>query len=246
MVPLVDSIPSRRPPVAMWLLILLNGAVFAFELTLTPAQLERLFYLFGVVPARFMYPEWAAAVGLPIPTIWPLLTSMFLHGGWIHFIGNMWTLWIFGDNVEDRMGPARFLIFYLLCGIVSGLTHLLANPDSTVPALGASGAIAGVMGAYFVMFPYARVIVMVPMLFWPFFFDVSAYFYLGFWFLIQLCSGMLSLGADAGGGGIAWWAHIGGFASGVGLFWLFIAPSRARRAYQDDEWGFEQAWTRGW
>src|SRR3989440_10379724 len=133
---------------------------------------EQLFYIFGLVPARFTHPDWAAYVGFHVDSYWPILTHQFLHGGWLHIIANMWTLWIFGDNVEDRMGPLRFVIFYLICGTIAGLTHLLTNPDSTLPSVGASGAIAGVLGAYILLFPTARLIVMIPILFFPFFFEV--------------------------------------------------------------------------
>ena len=149
MLPIQDTIPRRNPPVATYVLLLINSLVFLFELTLPPAMLERLFYLFGMVPARYTHPAWALLVGFPVDDYWPFLTSMFLHGGWLHIISNMWTLWIFGDNVEDRMGPVRFVIFYMLCGVAAGVVHWFANPDSTIPAVGASGAIAGVIGRVF-------------------------------------------------------------------------------------------------
>ena len=149
MFPIKDSVPSRSTPVATRALILVNVIVFFFELGLPHQSVEQLFYLFGLVPARFTHPDWALAVGFPVDNFWPILTHQFLHGGWLHIVANMWTLWIFGDNVEDRMGPVRFTIFYLLCGTAAGLAHLYVNPDSTVPSVGASGAIAGVLGAYF-------------------------------------------------------------------------------------------------
>jgi membrane associated rhomboid family serine protease len=169
MIPIRDTVPSRSPPVAVYALIAVNVVVFAFELSLPDEELDRLFYLLGIVPARYTHPDWAQQVGFPADDYWPLLTSMFLHGGWAHILGNMWTLWIFGDNVEDRMGPARFTIFYLACGLVAGVVQWYTNPHSTVPTVGASGAIAGVMGAYFVLFPHARIVVMVPILFYPLF-----------------------------------------------------------------------------
>lgn len=134
--------------------------------------LQQFFHLFGIVPARFTHPDWALSVGFPLHDYWPFLTSMFLHGGWLHIIGNMWTLWIFSDNVEGRMGPVRFVIFYLLCGLAAGIVHCFTNPDSTIPTVGASGANAGAIGAYFFLFPNARVIVLVPILFFPFFFQM--------------------------------------------------------------------------
>src|SRR6202030_358116 len=188
MIPIQDSVPSRSVPVVTRALILINVLVFFFELMLPRESLEQLVYLFGLVPARFSHPDWAAAMGFPIDNYWPILTHQFLHGGWFHIIANMWTLWIFGDNVEDRMGSGRFAIFYLLCGCIAGLTHMLTNPDSTVPSVGASGAIAGVLGAYLLFFPTARLVVMLPILFFPFFFEVPAVLYLGFWFFSQLFS----------------------------------------------------------
>ena len=155
-------------------------------------------------------------------------------------LANMWTLWIFGDNVEDRMGPVRFTIFYLVCGSIAGLTQVLTNPDSTLPSLGASGAIAGVLGAYFLFYPTARLIVMFPIFFFPFFFEVPAVFYLAIWFFAQLFSGTLALAGPQQVGGIAWWAHIGGFVSGMLLCWLFVRGPR--RIMQPDEAGMEWAW----
>jgi membrane associated rhomboid family serine protease len=218
--------------------------VFVYELALPPAALERLVYLFGIVPARYTHSEWARWVGLPTDDYCPFLTSMFLHGGTAHLIANMWTLWIFGDNVEDRMGSTRFLIFYLTTGVVAGLVHWLTNPHSTIPTVGASGAIAGVLGAYFVLFPRSRIITFIPILFWPFFIEIPAVTYLFIWFFSQLLSGTLvGLGPDDVGG-IAWWAHVGGFAAGALLHPFFlIRSSRTQRSFDPDEYGIEGAWT---
>jgi membrane associated rhomboid family serine protease len=242
MIPIRDTIPRRNPPIVTWLLILVNGVVFFFELTMPPTVLEQFFHLFGIVPARYTHPDWAAWVGFPIDNYWPFLTSMFLHGGWLHIIGNMWALWIFGDNVEDRMGPFRFATFYVLCGTVAGVTHALTNPNSTMPTVGASGAIAGVMGAYFVLYPRARVIVLLPILFIPFFFEVPAVFYLGFWIFTQVFSGTLSLAAPGDVGGVAWWAHVGGFAAGAVLQFFFVRRARDERLPARDEYAAEGAW----
>jgi membrane associated rhomboid family serine protease len=239
MFPIRDSVPSRSVPVVTRALIFVNVLVFFFELTLPNQSIDTLFYLFGIVPARFTHPDWATYVGFPMDNYWPLLTHQFLHGGWFHIIANMWTLWIFCDNVEDRMGPLRFAIFYLLCGVIAGFTHLLTNPDSTVPSVGASGAIAGVLGAYLLFFPTARLVVMFPILFFPFFFEVPAVFYLGIWFFSQLFSGAAALAGPQQVGGIAWWAHIGGFLSGMLLCGLF---ARKHRAFQADEGALEWAW----
>ncbi|MFN4243389.1 MAG: rhomboid family intramembrane serine protease [Tepidisphaerales bacterium] len=245
MIPIRDTIPSRATPWMTWTLIALNAVCFALQLRLSPPELERVFYLLGVVPVRYTQPEWWAWAGLP-QSYWPLVTSMFLHGGWAHIIMNMWALWLFGDNVECRMGPARFLLFYLLCGVAAAVTHIYLNPSSTVPAVGASGAIAGVMGAYLLMFPRSQIIVLLPVLFIPFFFVVPAVLYLGMWFLLQLFSGTLSLAAPGNVGGIAWWAHVGGFVAGMLTFWAFLPPRRRRPKLPPhrDEWFVEDAWTR--
>jgi membrane associated rhomboid family serine protease len=221
MFPIRDTIPSRHLPIATWTLIALNLFFFFRELTLPPAAADQMMYLFGIVPARFTDPEWASEVGFP-STYLPFLTTMFLHGGWLHVIGNMWALWIFGDNVEDRMGPIRFVFFYLACGVAAGIIHVVTNPGSQVPAIGASGAIAGVMAAYFVLFPRARIVAMFLIVFWPVFFQVPAWVYLGVWFLIQFFSGTLASAAGVQAAGIAWWAHIGGFATGLLTFWAFL------------------------
>jgi membrane associated rhomboid family serine protease len=243
MFPIRDTVPSRRPPFVTWTLIAVNGLVFLFEQSLDPQTLDSLFYWFGLVPARYTHPAWAIRVGLPLDDYWPLLTSMFLHGGWLHLVGNMWTLWIFGDNVEERMGPLRFALFYLLTGLVAGLTHGLTNPSSTIPTVGASGAIAGVLGAYFVLFPRARIVAMFPVFFWPFFFELPAATYLVLWYLSQVLTGTLAGMLPARGGGVAWWAHAGGFAAGVLLHRLFLLPRRsAPRRLEPDEYGIEGAW----
>jgi membrane associated rhomboid family serine protease len=177
---------------------------------------------------------------------WPFLTCMFLHGGWAHILGNMWSLWIFGDNVEDVMGPWRFLAFYLLTGVAAGLTHYFLNAHSAVPTVGASGAIAGVLGAYFILFPRAQIVVLVPIFFFPFFFQLPAVTYLLFWFLSQLVGGAIAGLSSAQVSGIAFWAHVGGFVAGVVLHRLFMYPQRERpRRFGRDEVGIEGAWA-GW
>lgn len=214
-------------------------------MSLDPAALERLIYLFGLVPVRYSHPGSALRLGLPAVGYWPFLTCMFLHGGWIHLIGNMWTLWIFGDNVEERMGPARFLFFYLLTGVISGITHFYMNIDSLIPTVGASGAIAGVLGAYFVLFPHSRIIVLFPIFLFPFFFEIPAGIYLLFWSMTQLLSGTAAGLAGGRIAGVAWWAHVGGFASGIVLYRFFLLRGADRpRRFERDEIGIEGAWSR--
>jgi membrane associated rhomboid family serine protease len=230
MIPLKDTIQSRSTPWVTWAIILVNGIVFLFELSLSPEQLERLVALFGMTPARLQVDPMAYST---------LLTCMFLHGGWMHFVGNMWMFYLFGDNVEDRMGPVQFLIFYLLCGLAAGLTHYATNAGSTVPTVGASGAIAGVLGAYFVLFPQARVITLVPILFIPLLFEIPAVIFLGIWFVGQLLNGTISLAGGPYVQNVAWWAHIGGFVAGLVLLPLFKkSQENYRRRYADEYWPY--------
>jgi membrane associated rhomboid family serine protease len=215
MIPLRDVIPSRTVPVVTVTLILLNAAAWVLELSMSQRGLDQFIRLYGVVPGAFR----------PVT----LLTSMFLHGGWLHVIGNMWWLWIFGDNVEDEFGHGRFLVFYLLCGLTSALGQIVMDPTSRLPTIGASGAIAGVMGAYFVLYPRSRVLTVIP----PFLFgviEVPAVFLLGFWFLMQLLNaGAVAATANTAGGGVAFAAHVAGFV--VGVLGVFVFRRRRRRAW---------------
>ncbi|MCX7930270.1 MAG: rhomboid family intramembrane serine protease [Chlorobi bacterium] len=232
MIPLQDTIPSRQFPIANWILIGLNTLAFLFEISLSEHKLDMLIRLFGLIPARFTNPEWAEWMGLPNSWL-PLVTNMFLHSGWGHFLGNMWTLYIFGDNVEDRMGSGRYVIFYMLSGIVAGLVHMYLYPNSTIPAIGASGAISGVMAAYMFLFPYSRIIFLFPLFFLPYFFEIPALVYIGVWFLGQLVSGVTVLAITDHAGGIAFWAHIGGFIAGATTY-RFFARRRYRKLYDDE------------
>src|SRR5256885_912764 len=240
MIPIRDSVPSHSVPVVTRALILINVLVFFLELALPRGSIEQFFYLFGFVPARFTHPDWAADVGFPVGNYWPILTYQFLHGGLVHIFMKMWGLWVFGDKVEDRMWARRFSIFYLACGVIAALTQLFVTPDSTIPAVGASGAIAGVLGAYLVFFPTARLVLLFPIFFFPFFFEVPAVFYLIFWFFSQLLSGTAALAGPQQVGGIAFWAHVGGFIAGVLLCGLLRRPGR--RSLQPDEYPIEWAW----
>ena len=218
MIPIRDTIPSHHRPVVTWALIAANALVFL----VAAGMPEAAYYTFGFVPLRFTDPAWAASRGLPGPGALPLFTSMFLHGGWLHLVFNMWTLWIFGDNVEDRMGRWRFLAFYLLCGLAAALAHWALNATSDVPVVGASGAIAGVLGAYLVLYPQSRILTLIPIFFWPLFVELSALIFLGGWLLIQLVSGAMELGVAGSAAGVAWWAHVGGFFAGMLLYRFFL------------------------
>ena len=219
MFPLRDSIPSSRRPLINVTIIVACAAVFLFELSLGP-ELERFVRVAGFVPARFFHP---AAFAATVPgNLASLVVSMFLHGGWLHLIGNMWFLWVFGDNVEDALGHAGYLAFYLVCGAAAALGQAAAAPSSTVPMVGASGAIAGVLGAYLVWYPWSRI---KTFLFFGIFFttaELPAPVFLVLWFVVQFFSGTLSLAtAGAASGGVAWFAHVGGFLAGVLLaLWL--------------------------
>jgi len=217
MIPLRDVIPSRTVPFLTISIIVVNALAWFYELGLPREELPVFLRQFGVVPAYFSPPT--------------LVTSMFLHGSWSHVLGNMWYLWIFGDNVEDRMGHFRFLIFYLLCGIVAALGQIFIDPTSTLPTIGASGAIAGVMGAYFVLYPQSRVLTLIPLIiFWEIV-ELPAIFLLGFWFLMQLFSaGAIAATANSQMGGVAFMAHVAGFLTGVAGVFVF------RKREPDTRW----------
>jgi membrane associated rhomboid family serine protease len=226
MIPLRDTVPSRSFPFVNWLLIVLNVVVFLVILSLR-SDAEGFVAALGLVPKRL----------LTDPQPWELVTpftAMFLHGGWAHLLGNMLALYVFGDNVEDRLGSGRYLVFYLLCGLVAAFAHVVINAESTVPTIGASGAISGVLAAYVVFYPTSRVITLVLLLFLPWFVQIPATIYIGFWFVAQLLNGVLTVvkGQQAMGG-VAWWAHVGGFLAGLTFAPLF-ARRPVRRAYADE------------
>ncbi len=203
MFPVSDVIPSRTTPFATVTLIVINALVFLYQVFLPAPLLEEFVVRYSLIPAYFSWVN--------------VFTSMFLHAGWMHVIGNMLYLWIFGDNVEDRLGHGWFVLFYLASGCAAAMLQLVINPFTTVPMVGASGAIAGVMGAYFVLYPESRVLTAVFILVFFDLIEIPAIFFLGIWFVMQVLSGVGSLGAQHGGGGTAFWAHIGGFAVGVAV-----------------------------
>ena len=214
MFPIKDTVPNKSFPAATWLIIALCGIIFFFETTLPGDVLERFIMFFGVVPVEYSRSSYPAD-GLPIIDYLSFLTAMFLHGGWLHVLGNMWFLRVFGSKVEDCMGHFRFLAFYLISGICASLFYIYFSPRSAMPVIGASGAIAGVMGAYYVMFPRARILTVMPIFIFPYFIELPAFIFLGWWFLLQLFSGSVALVQPATGGGVAWWGHIGGFIAGI-------------------------------
>lgn len=218
MFPLSDVIPSRTRPVVTVSLIALNTLMFLYQLWLDDLTLQRLVYDLGVIPAYLSTRD--------------IITSMFLHGDFLHFVGNMVFLWIFGDNVEDRVGHGGFLLFYLGTGAIAALAQVFADPASVLPMIGASGAIAGVMGAYFVLYPHSRILTAVFFILFLDIVEIPAIFFLGVWFLLQVLHGSLSSGVD--GGGVAFWAHAGGFAAGLLSGAYLRARDRATREYWRD------------
>ena len=227
MFPLRDTVFRTTTPAVVLSLISANALIFLFELTLSPAEFEQLLRHYAVIPARYFDSGWAWSRGLSSTDPVPFFTAMFLHSGWFHIIFNMWTLWIFGPALEDRLGHGRFILFYVLCGLAASFAHAAIYPDSQIPVIGASGAIAGVIAAYAISFPSARLMVLVPLfLIIPLFIQVPALLFAVFWFVVQILQGFFEA-AVPGIGGIAWWAHISGFLSGLLFLWL-IRPDLAR------------------
>ena len=211
MIPIRDTQPSNCFPVVTYILMGINLLVFTLQIQIGLGN-EVFFYSYGLVPAKYTIPEMSRHFSTA-NQVFSIFSYMFLHGGFLHFIGNMWFLYIFGDNVEEHFGSLRFLGFYLLSGIISGLFHFFLNPVSMVPTIGASGAIAGVMGAYFLLYPKSRILTIIPIIIIPWFVEIPAFIFLGVWFLIQF----FNAAGSSAGSGIAWWAHIGGFIAGIVL-----------------------------
>ena len=223
MIPLKDRNPRRLFPIVTIFLIAVNIFVFFYDLSLG-IKLERFIFYFSVTPSA-IHQVLHSNIFRPFVFI-TLITSLFLHGGWLHLGGNMLYLWIFGDNVEDKLGHFRFLVFYLICGIAASALHIYFEPTSLIPTIGASGAISGVLGAYIILFPRARVLTLIPIFIFIQIVELPAYIIIGLWFVLQFFNGMLSLKyATAGMGGVAWWAHIGGFISGL----ILVIPFRKFR-----------------
>ncbi|WP_147820865.1 rhomboid family intramembrane serine protease [Salidesulfovibrio onnuriiensis] len=230
MIPLRDNVPRVTLPITVSVIIMLNAFAFGFELLMDPRSKVELFHLFGVVPQRFLDSDWAHWVGYPEASIIPFFTYMFLHSGWLHVILNMWMLWIFGDNIEDVTGHFGFVFFYVACGLAAVGAHMLAETGSSVPVIGASGAVAGVMGAYLVLYPHGKVYTLFPILIIPIILRVPSVFFLGFWFLSQFFAGIFSV-VNGSAQPVAWWAHVGGFVTGILLISLFRGRGRCKYCY---------------
>ncbi len=230
MIPIRDNVPRVTKPIAVTIVIVLNALLFIYTQGMSLREQAQIFHLYGVVPARFFEPDWAIWAGYPESYGWPFISYMFLHGGWIHILLNMWMLWIFGDNIEDVTGHFGFIVFYLLCGMAAVGLHMVFQQTANIPVIGASGAVAGVMGAYIVLYPHGRVLTLVPIIIIPLFLRVPSYLFLGIWFLSQVTSGFLANGAR-GAHEVAWWAHVGGFVAGLVLILWFRQRSACKYCY---------------
>jgi membrane associated rhomboid family serine protease len=227
-IPIRDSHPSGIFPYVTMGIILVNSLVWFYEISLGPGE-ERFLVEYSLIPARFLH-FFEYKGGLVDNALVPLVSSLFLHASWMHVLGNMWYLWIFGDNIEDRLGHFRFFVFYLLCGIGASLVHVIFNPLSGMPCVGASGAIAGVLAAYLVSYPLARVLTLV--IIWPV--EIPALIFLGLWFFAQFMAGTAQLSERPDVPGVAYWAHIGGFVIGILVLAIFPKnPGRGRPTWSD-------------
>jgi membrane associated rhomboid family serine protease len=225
MIPIRDSIPCNTTPYVTWVIMGICISVFLLMLLLPDSIAQHFLYRFGMVPIRYTNPTWAQHFGLPPDYYFSFLSSLFLHGGWAHLAVNMMFMWIFADNIEDLMGHRRFIVFYLICGLLATYAQWYFSQNLVVPVVGASGAIAGVLGAYFFKFPYARVVILVPILFFPLFFEIPAIAFLGVWVILQLQELSTAALFPGMGGNSAWWAHLGGFVVGALIHPFFIDRS---------------------
>ena len=220
MFPLRDDNPTTITPVVTWALIAVNVAVFLYQVSLPPGAAQIFVFQFGAIPSVVLGVKKLPGQFAVIPPVASVFTSMFLHGGWMHLLGNMWFLWIFGNNIEEAMGHVRYLAFYLICGLLASAAHVLTNPGSAIPSIGASGAIAGALGAYIMLYPRARVYTLIFLGFFVRLMYIPAGVILGFWILFQFISGSVMIRSQ-NMGGVAFWAHVGGFIAGVLLVGLF-------------------------
>ncbi len=227
MFPIRNTIPRQRFPFMTWLIILSNIAVFISELYLSPRDLDTVLSYFGLVPRTIFHLNDSIWLGDPTGLWLPFLTSLFLHGGWFHLIANMWNLLLFGATLEDTLGRFHFVLFYLMSGVTAGIFQVLLNVSTSIPTIGASGAVAGVMGAFFLLFPFSRIVILIPIFIFPLLFEIPAIIYLFLWFITQVYSGALMLTMKSEGvAGIAFWAHIGGFISGIFFMGVFVRKQR--------------------
>ncbi len=228
MFPIKDDIPHRKTPIVNYTIIIVNFLFFFYELGLGP-RLKGFLFSYGVVPIKFLLFFKGGYSSSSWELFTPLFTSIFLHAGWFHILGNMWFLYVFGDNVEDRLGHFRYLIFYFICGFFASFLHIFFNLNSTLPSIGASGAIAGVLGAYMIFYPHARILTLLPIFIFFEIIELPAIFWIGLWILIQIFFGTLSIGSS--GGGVAWWAHIGGFLAGMVYAMKFLKREYEKRGF---------------
>ena len=221
MIPIKDNISCKTVPYVSW--VIMGICIFIFlGMKMLPDEMQRqLTYFYGMVPIRYSNPEWAVAFGLPPDGYFSFLSSLFLHGGWLHIIINMWFIWIFSKSIEDRMGHSLFLVFYLICGLIATFVQWFFDPEIVIPVVGASGAIAGILGAYFFLYPYAKVVIWLPLFFLPIFFELPAIAFLGFWVITQMHEATTAIVFD-GVTDVAWWAHLGGFVAEAFLHPLFL------------------------
>jgi len=237
MIPIRDSIPCKTTPYVTWAIMAICIVIFLWTVSMPNHIAQHFLSLYGMVPFRYTNPNWSRDYGLPPDYYLSFLTSLFLHGGWLHLIFNMIFLWIFADNIEDLMGHGRFLAFYLLCGLLATYVQWYFSQNLVVPVVGASGAIAGVLGAYLFRYPYARVTILLPILFFPLFFEVPAIAFLGFWVIMQL-QDLFDATVFGQVTSSAWWSHLGGFVAGALLYRWFVKQDMLDK--DDEDAGEEQ------
>jgi len=235
MIPIRDSITCHTRPYVSWLLIAISVSVFLIMKMLPLQQQHYFLHFYGLVPIRYSDPQWAIGFGLPPDYGFSFLSSLFLHGGWLHLIINVWFMWIFSRSIENRMGHGVFLLFYLSCGVASMLIQYFFSSELAIPVVGASGAIAGILGAYFFLYPYAKVVIWIPLLFLPIFVEIPAIAFLGFWMILQIQEAATSILFEGESAGVAWWAHIGGFMAGAILHKLFLIKPETIEREQEPE-----------
>jgi len=228
MIPIRDNIPKKRTPYVSWGIMAVCIAIF-ISMKMLPYETQRqLIYQYGMMPIRYSNPQWAIAFGLQPDGYFSFLSSLFIHAGWLHIIANMWFMWIFAHNIEDKMGHVGFLIFYLLCGLIATYIQWYFIPDLAIPVVGASGAIAGVLGAYFFISPFARIVIWLPILFLPIFLEIPAIAFLGFWAIIQFQNATSTVLFEGVTVDVAWWSHVGGFLAGAFFHAMFVAIHKSK------------------